>query len=185
MITVSAPSGTGAPVKIRAAVPASSGSGATPAGIRWETLSLAPSPGASEARRAYPSIALLSHAGTLMRLITGSASTLPRASLRGTSSNSATGLAWVNSKSSASSYGLRSEMVGVQEQASGIFYFSSNRGTSTAKLQGRVRISSCGSRIFSQAVRQAPLEPGTQKIKVPFASPATVRDCMVEVPISS
>lgn len=38
---------------------------------------------------------------------------------------------------------------------------------------------------FSQAVRQAPLEPGKQNTKVPLAVPASALDCKVEVPISS
>jgi hypothetical protein len=36
-----------------------------------------------------------------------------------------------------------------------------------------------------QPVRQAPGEPGMQKIMLAFASPANARDWMVEVPISS
>jgi len=55
-------------------------------------------------------------------------------------------------------------------------HFSSRRGTRMAKLQGRVFRSSCRRRIFSQAVRQAPLEPGRQNTKVPLASPPKARD---------
>ena len=39
--------------------------------------------------------------------------------------------------------------------------------------------------IFSQAVRQAEVEPGRANTNVPLASPAKARDCSVEVPISS
>ena len=35
------------------------------------------------------------------------------------------------------------------------------------------------------AVRQAPVEPGIQKITVSLASPASARDCTVEEPISA
>lgn len=37
---------------------------------------------------------------------------------------------------------------------------------------------------FSQAVRQAPVEPGRQKMSVRLAIPATARDWMVDMPIS-
>jgi len=47
-----APSGIGAPVKIRAAVPGCSGVGAAPAGMRWLTLSSVPATGMSVARTA-------------------------------------------------------------------------------------------------------------------------------------
>ncbi|AAN79337.1 hypothetical protein i14_0830 [Escherichia coli str. 'clone D i14'] len=53
------------------------------------------------------------------------------------------------------------------------------------KLHGRVRASSCGAMIFSHAVRHALVEPGMAKISVLLATPATARDCNVEVPISS
>src|SRR5262245_63537845 len=62
---------------------------------------------------------------------------------------------------------------------------SRSRGKSSARLQGRVRASSWARMSFSQAVLQAPLEPGRQKTKVPLAEPARARDCRVEVPISS
>ncbi len=39
--------------------------------------------------------------------------------------------------------------------------------------------------IFVQPVSQALVEPGRQKTKVPFASPARQRDCSADVPISS
>jgi hypothetical protein len=39
--------------------------------------------------------------------------------------------------------------------------------------------------ILSHAVRQALVEPGMAKISVRLATPATARDCSVEVPISS
>ncbi len=44
------------------------------------------------------------------------------------------------------------------------------------KLQGRVRLSSCGSRIRVQAVRQALVEPGMQATSVRLARPASARD---------
>ena len=39
--------------------------------------------------------------------------------------------------------------------------------------------------ILPQPVRQAPVDPGKQNIKVALATPDTARDAMVEVPISS
>src|SRR5690606_32675259 len=62
---------------------------------------------------------------------------------------------------------------------------SRRRGSNETKLQGLVRISSCGSRMRSQAVRQAPDEPGSTNTRVPLATPASARDWMVELPISS
>ena len=52
-------------------------------------------------------------------------------------------------------------------------------------MQGRVRASSCARMMVSQAVRQAEVDPGRQKMKVWLASPAKARDCRLEVPISS
>jgi len=48
----SAPAGTGAPVKMRAMVPGSSGFGTAPAGIRWLTASTTPSSAISARRTA-------------------------------------------------------------------------------------------------------------------------------------
>ena len=62
---------------------------------------------------------------------------------------------------------------------------SPSRGRRPARLHGRVRASSWLRMIFSQAVRQADVEPGRQKMKVWLASPAKARDCRLEVPISS
>src|SRR5690606_9182541 len=56
---------------------------------------------------------------------------------------------------------------------------------SSAKLHGRVRISSCARRILSQPVAHAFTEPGRQNTNVPFATPARQRDCRLDVPISS
>src|SRR5210317_1394913 len=60
-------------------------------------------------------------------------------------------------------------------------HVSSSRGISSARLQGRVRISSWALSNSSQAVAQAPVDPGTQKTYVPLATPASARDCIVEV----
>jgi hypothetical protein len=98
----SAPCGIGAPVKIRAAVPASSGLPTAPAMIFCATLNFFP--GATSARRtAYPSIALLSIDGTSIVERCARASTRFVASRVGTSSTSATGLALARSFASASS----------------------------------------------------------------------------------
>ena len=43
-------------------------------------------------------------------------------------------------------------------------YFSVNLGSNSAKLHGLLRMSSCVAKILSQPVRQAPEEPGRQKI---------------------
>ena len=43
-------------------------------------------------------------------------------------------------------------------------YFSVNLGSNSAKLQGLLRMSSCVDKILSQPVRQAPEDPGRQKI---------------------
>ena len=51
-------------------------------------------------------------------------------------------------------------------------------------LHGVVLQSSCGATTLSQPVRQAPVEPGKQKIKVPLARPPIQRDAIVDVPIS-
>src|SRR5690606_4317009 len=59
---------------------------------------------------------------------------------------------------------------------------SSKRGMISTKLQGRWRLSSCHLRTPCQASRQAPVEPGRQKISVPCAMPPQARDWMVEVP---
>ena len=47
--------------------------------------------------------------------------------------------------------------------AGSVRHFSLNRGISSTRLQGRVRRSSCASINASQAVAQAPDDPGTQK----------------------
>ena len=54
----------------------------------------------------------------------------------------------------------------------------------SAKLQGLWPLSSCSRMMWSQPVRQAPVEPGRQKMAVPLASPPNARDCIVELPIS-
>jgi hypothetical protein len=54
---------------------------------------------------------------------------------------------------------------------------------SMTRLQGLWRLSSCSRMSSSQAVRQAPEEPGRQKMKVALATPATARDCRLEVRI--
>ena len=46
----------------------------------------------------------------------------------------------------------------------GTVYFSFNLGSNSAKLQGLLRMSSCVDNILSQPVRQAPEDPGRQKI---------------------
>ena len=43
-------------------------------------------------------------------------------------------------------------------------YFSRNRGISSTKLQGRLRLSSCSERIRSQPSFTAPFEPGSAKM---------------------
>ncbi|MNL75074.1 hypothetical protein D3C87_2008200 [compost metagenome] len=53
-----------------------------------------------------------------------------------------------------------------------------------AKLHGPWVLSSCSRRICAQAVSQALLEPGRQKISVWLAEPANARDWIVELPIS-
>ena len=53
--------------------------------------------------------------------------------------------------------------------------FQCPRNTPT-KLHGRCSLSSWSRIMPSQAVRQAPVDPGIQKITVPFASPANARD---------
>jgi len=50
------------------------------------------------------------------------------------------------------------------------------RGKSSAKLQGLVRMSSCGRMIFSSASFTAPVEPGSAKTSVPPHSAASARD---------
>ena len=52
----------------------------------------------------------------------------------------------------------------------------------STRLQGRVRASSWGEITFSQPSRTAPPEPGRQKTKVPFATPAQARDWIVDRP---
>jgi hypothetical protein len=98
--TASAPGGIGAPVKMRAAVPGSSGLPTEPAMIFWEILSFFD---ASARRIAYPSMALLSIGGTSIAERCARARTRPVASSVGTSSISATGLAPASSCASASS----------------------------------------------------------------------------------
>ena len=46
----------------------------------------------------------------------------------------------------------------------GTVYFLVNLGSNSAKLQGLLRMSSCVDKILSQPVRQAPEDPGRQKI---------------------
>ena len=48
-----------------------------------------------------------------------------------------------------------------------------------------MRLSSCGRITSCQAVRQAPGEPGMQKMMVPLARPAKARDWIVAAPISA
>ena len=62
---------------------------------------------------------------------------------------------------------------------------SFSRGISSTRLHGRVRASSWWTISFSQASRHAPDEPGRTNTKVALATPASARDCSVEVPISS
>ena len=57
-------------------------------------------------------------------------------------------------------------------------------GLSSARLQGRVRVSSWASMSLSQPVATALREPGRQNTKVALARPARQRDCRVEVPMS-
>ena len=101
MTIASAPGGTGAPVKIRAAVPASSALPTDPAGIRWATLNFEFKEERSARRIAYPSMALLSIGGTSMVELCACASTRPVAARVGSCSISATGLAPASSVSSA------------------------------------------------------------------------------------
>ena len=53
----------------------------------------------------------------------------------------------------------------------------------STKLHGRCWLLSCHCKMPSQASRQAPGEPGRQKMYVPCESPAHARDWIVEVPI--
>lgn len=48
-----------------------------------------------------------------------------------------------------------------------------------------MRESSWSFRTYSQAVLQAPVEPGMQKTAVRFAMPARARDCRVLMPMSA
>src|SRR2546426_1038784 len=85
--TASAPSGSGAPVKIRIASPARSGrDGKVPAMIRPTTASSTGSPRVSRARTAYPSIDEFAQGGISDRETMGSASTRPRAAITSTRS---------------------------------------------------------------------------------------------------
>jgi hypothetical protein len=53
------------------------------------------------------------------------------------------------------------------------------------KLQGLCLLSSCSFKMEFQPVRQAPVDPGKQKIRVLFDKPARQRDWSVDEPISS
>ena len=54
-----------------------------------------------------------------------------------------------------------------------------------AKLQGWNVLSSWSWMMPTHAVRQAPVEPGMQKITVRLARPPKARDCSAELPISA
>src|ERR1051326_881974 len=100
--TASPPDGIGAPVKMRAAVPGSSGLPTEPAMIFWLTRSF-PFLSRSELRTAYPSMALLSMGGTSIVERCARARMRPLASRAGTSSTAETGTAPARSCPRASS----------------------------------------------------------------------------------
>ena len=84
--TQSAPSGRGAPVKIRAASPLSNLVPTLPAIIRCEMYSVTGKNFTSSLRRAYPSIALFVCGGTSNGAMKSSANTRPTQSVRGVDS---------------------------------------------------------------------------------------------------
>src|SRR5690606_22985720 len=85
MTTASAPSGSGAPVKMRTASPGPSGrSAGCPAATSATTGSTTGAPAVSAARTAYPSIAVLAKGGTASVATTSPARTSPAAAASGT-----------------------------------------------------------------------------------------------------
>jgi hypothetical protein len=120
-------------------------------------------------------MALLSAGGTLIDAMTGSASTLPRAEINATISVLAGGsAASVNCLMASSTL---SKVLSSQDDEP--------NAVTVTKLQGLCVLSNWVLSMPVQAVLQAPVEPGMQKINVRFANPAQHRDCMVEDPISS
>ena len=75
-----------------------------------------------------------------------------------------------------------SETITACDYSAAGFRCSCSRGISSTRLQGRWRLSSCASRMSSQASLTAPVLPGSANRYVPPATPPSARDCIVEAP---